>query len=319
MQISEKVPLTKDLDGIITFTVSKNFLSGAYCAKFKYIMYKNLTLIIIFLFFNAKVFADQTLYCSHPELCRMIHQISNVKTENLISISGDPHEYEPTITEIKKLISAPILITGPKELNPWIKKVIFQRSKIPELKTISLLFDPNDYLFYPNANGETLSHFWLYPKVYCSLKNKMEKNLAQLGIALKISPACDFKKSEDLLRSTLLKIKKPIILTHDALLPLFLDLNKDQNHQIVAIKGSGHHEEASPASIKKLYNALNSPSVVWIQETGINIPQNILNKIRPSDMVVKIDTSKGKTDEAFFVLNELSEKLLTLNETKNKN
>ena len=125
------MPLTKDLDGIITFTVSKNFLSGAYCAKFKYIMYKNLTFFIIFLFFNAKVFADQTLYCSHPELCRMIHQISNVKTENLISISGDPHEYEPTISEIKKLISAPILITGPKELNPWIKKIIFQRSKIP--------------------------------------------------------------------------------------------------------------------------------------------------------------------------------------------
>ncbi|MDD4973110.1 MAG: hypothetical protein PHY93_02110 [Bacteriovorax sp.] len=237
------------------------------------------------------------------------NNLSDIQTESLVSITGDPHEYEPSVMEIKKLISAPILITGPNELNPWIKKINFQRSKIPNLQTISILFDQKDYLTYPGANGEALSHFWLYPKVYCSLKSKLEADFKKLGHDLKLIKLCDSKKPETQLSSILIKIKKPIILTHDALLPLFLNLVQDKTHTIVAIKGSGHHEEANPESIKKMYNALAAPQVIWIQETGINIPQNIINKIRSNDIVIKIDTANSKDDDAFSVLKKLTQKL----------
>jgi len=262
------------------------------------------------LILNSKASAEKVIYCSHPELCRMINQLTDTKTESLISISGDPHEYEPSITEIKKLIAAAILITGPSELNPWIKKVIFQRSKNLNIKTISAIFDQKDFQLYLGASPEAISHFWLYPKVYCALKNKMEVNLKNLQLILKTKSGCEFKKTEEQLQSVLLQIKKPIILTHDALLPLFLNLVNKSNIKIIAIKGSGHHEEANPNSIKNMYNALSAPSVIWIAETGINIPQNILNKMRPSDVVIKIDTGKSKSTEVFSVLNELSEKLL---------
>ena len=281
-------------------------------------MIRTLATIIFLLSFCFNALAEQTLYCSHPEICKMINHLGPLKTESLISIVGDPHEYEPSILEIKKLISAPLLVTGPNELNPWIKKVLFQRSKIPNLKTISLLFDQNDFLFYPEANGETLSHFWLYPKVYCSLKNKLEKSLSSIGIPLKASELCDSSKAEKQLQVVLLKIKKPIILTHDALLPLFLHLAKDRVDQIVAIKGSGHHEEANPQSIKKMYNALSAPQVIWIQETGINVPQNIINKIRKNDIVIKIDTANEKENAAFSVINELTIKLSTFADKENE-
>ena len=311
-----------DLNGIITTTVSNRFSNERFRDKFPPIMKSKISLTILLLLFGIQAASGNTLFCSHPELCRMIRQIAHennlsvLQTESLVSITGDPHEYEPSISEIKKLISAPILITGPYELNPWTRKINFQRGKIPSLKTISILFDEKDYMAYKNAGHEAISHFWLYPKIYCSLKNKLESQLKQLGFVLKRLTICDSQKPEEQLRSILLKIKRPIILTHDALLPLFLNLSQDKTHTIVAIKGSGHHEEANPESIKKMYNALASPEVIWIQEIGINIPQNIINKIRPNDKVIKIDTANGKEDEAFSVLSELTQKLTPFAENR---
>ena len=277
-------------------------------------MLNNLIFIILLFSLSSKASAGSVFSCSHPELCRMIRLISHennlsgIQTENLVSITGDPHEYEPSSMEIKKLINASILVTGPNELNPWTRKINYQRSKNQSLQTISILFDPKDFLIYPGANGEALSHFWLYPKVYCLLKTKLENELIKRGHALKSIKLCDSIKIENQLRSILMKIKKPIILTHDALLPLFLNLGGPK-YPVVAIKGSGHHEEANPQSIKKMYDALATGNVIWIQEMGINIPQNIINKIRPNDIVIKIDTGNGKENEAFSVLAELTQKL----------
>jgi hypothetical protein len=276
-------------------------------------MKNKMAIIILLSLLSLEASAKNKFYCSHAELCKMIQSISrennliDLEFESLVLITGDPHEYEPSVIEIKKLIDAPLLVTGPTELNPWIKKINFQRSKIQKIQTFSLLFEQKDYLTYTGANGDILSHFWIYPKIYCSLKNKMESILTGLGYALKSIRECDSKKAELRLSAVLSKIKKPIILTHDALLPLLVNLSKGP--EIVAIKGSGHHEEANPESVKKMYNALKAPQVIWIQESGINIPQNIINKIRPQDIVIKIDTAKTKENEAFSVLSELTEKL----------
>ncbi|MGZ3787993.1 MAG: metal ABC transporter solute-binding protein, Zn/Mn family [Bacteriovorax sp.] len=280
---------------------------------------KIITTIILCLI-GLRAHAGSTIFCAHSELCKMVNHIAHennltdIKTESLVNISGDPHEYEPSSAEIKNLLSAPVLLTGPSELNPWIKKINFQRSKISSLKTISLPFEKKDFLAYPKASGEALSHFWLYPKVYCSLKTKLEEEMRKSGYALKSSKACNVKGPEEELQKVLTKIKWPLILTHDALLPLLQEL--DKSHMIVAIKGSGHHEEAKPETIKRMYDALNAPQVIWVEETGITTPQNILNKIRSKDIVLKIDTANSKDDRPFSALMEMTEKLSSLIEKR---
>lgn len=276
--------------------------------------------ILFFILLNYTAAAQTTLYCAHPELCKMAknilldNNINDVLTVELVTMSGDPHEYEPKAAEIKSLISAPILITGPHELNPWLKKILEQRALIKEAVTISLPLTPAELRFYKNAKAEALSHFWLYPKVYCTLKIRLNNELKNIKIPITKKSQCDILTSEKALRSALSKIKRPIILTHDAILPLLEQLKQNEEQKIVAIKGSGHHEELSAGALKNMYDALKSPSVIWIKEKGINIPANIFNKIRSSDKLIEIDSSQSLLSSPFSVLLELAQKLEQIKE-----
>ena len=58
-----------------------------------------------------------------------------------------------------------------------------------------------------------------------------------------------------------------------------------------------------------MYEAIKAPKVIWIIETGINVPDNILNKMRKSDKVINIDTAQSKDNKYFSILNELENKL----------
>jgi ABC-type Zn uptake system ZnuABC Zn-binding protein ZnuA len=281
---------------------------------------KNLILILLLHLFAFSALAENIISCSHIQLCKMIdllardNKMTNLKTEVLVNISGDPHEYEPTAFEIKKLINVPILLFGPRELNPWIQKIIYQRSKQSTAKSIDLAFTPVDFNFYPKASAEAISHFWLYPKIYCSLQLKLETELSKLFPSLKNSHRCDFLTPENELQMALQKNNLPIILTHDALLPLMHSLAPNKKESITAIKGSGHHEEVGPQAIKKMYDALKAPQVIWIIEAGINVPPIILNKKRPLDKVIYLDTSNSKNDNPFSVIKELSVKLNQISE-----
>lgn len=282
---------------------------------------RKLILVIIGLI-GQNANATNTFYCSHSELCKMVNiivkenQLNDISAINLVNVTGDPHEYEPTSEEIKNLISAPTLITGPNELNPWIKKINYQRSKLKDVVTISLVFDKNILFLYSNASAEEISHFWLYPKVYCALKNKLESELKKVGFNLKNKKDCDFKKIEDQLKQALTRTIHPIILTHNALLPLLLNLDSNKTRPIIAIKGSGHHDEANSQTIKKMYDVLTNKKVVWILETGINLPPNIFNKIRSSDLVIKLDTANTKDEKPFSDLFELTNQLKLIAEKK---
>lgn len=278
-------------------------------------------LVLTFCLAILQAEADTSIRCSHAELCNMLNLIVHennlpgVSTETLVNISGDPHEYEPSTSEIKNLIKAPILLIGPNELNPWIKKIMFQRSKIAGLKTINLSLETSDLSLYPKASAETISHFWLYPKVYCALKSKLESELTLIHMEIKKPKLCDPKSIESTLQKALSKTKLPVILTHDALLPLMISLGP-KSSTILAIKGSGHHEEVSTNSVKKMYDALKNKKVIWVQEAGINIPPNILNKIRSNDAVIVVDTAKTKNQSPFSVITDLSEKLNLLADQK---
>jgi ABC-type Zn uptake system ZnuABC Zn-binding protein ZnuA len=231
-------------------------------------------------------------------------------------MSGDPHEFEPSANEIKKLLSADFLLAGPHELNPWIEKIGFQRKKLKKGETFTLKLDQKFLNLYIGGNHEALSHFWLYPKVFCDFKmqldNRIIKDLAPSQKANNDFCQKEAEAIESDLKSTLSKINLPIILTHDALLPLLKTLAPNAQN-VVAIKGSGHHTEATPQSVKFLYDALKSPRALWIVESGIHVPENILAKKRKNDFILELDTAHSKGQKYFQVLEELNLKLKGLN------
>jgi len=285
-----------------------------------------LFLFIAFFSFSFSAFAQvQKLYCSHPEICTLLQVIAKeqetiIETESIVSISGDPHGFEPSIAEIKKLMSASFLVEGPYELNPWIKKVNVQRVKNAALKTSVLtLTDRHVKQYLPSSKEhkkESIAHFWLYPKIYCDFKSELTQQLSNakiISIKKKTDEEC-LKKAEQQekqLNITLSQVDYPIILTHDALWPLLNSL-KGTSTSIVAIKGSGHHEEASTSSVKKLYDALKAPKAIWIEEKGIHVPSSILNKKRASDLVIKIDTARSEGPGLFPTITKLNDELSKL-------
>jgi len=288
--------------------------------------YSVFLLLFGLLSFSSLLSAQTTkLSCSHPEICHLMTTIAEeqgtrIDVESIVSISGDPHEFEPTISELKKLMGAAFLVEGPFELNPWIKKVNYQRSKNSALVTKTLHLVDRQVAYYSSTTKghtkEALAHFWLYPKIYCEFKAELTQILVDTKVIVlknKLDDQCNQKatETEKQLRLTLSQLSMPLVLTHDALWPLLNSLN-DKKASILAIKGSGHHEEASTDSVKKLYDALKAPKVIWIEETGINIPPSILNKKRAGDVVVKLDTAKSEGKEYFSVIKKLNEELSKL-------
>jgi ABC-type Zn uptake system ZnuABC Zn-binding protein ZnuA len=272
-------------------------------------MYKLLFLAAILINFpivNAGVY-----HCTHPEVCRLAEIIikenngQGITLENIIIPSGDPHEFEPTVQDIKKLINAPNLLVGPQELNPWMKNISYIRGKNKNLKTFIMKLPDAATKDYPTKESESLGHFWLYPKIYCHFKNLLSNEMQ-----FKKPILCDSTLIENKLSAALKLITSPIILTHDALLPLLEKLANNQN-QIIAIKGSTHHGEVAASAVKKVYDALKLPKVIWIVETNIAISENIKSKIRKSDIVINIDTAKSeKPNQDFSILETLHQKLL---------
>jgi ABC-type Zn uptake system ZnuABC Zn-binding protein ZnuA len=271
-------------------------------------MYK--LIIFSFILINLQVASAVTYSCSHPELCRMGQIILNenksqdINLENIIVPSGDPHEFEPSIHDIKNLIQAPNLLVGPVELNPWIKNISYQRTKEKNLKTVTFPLPDFSTAEYPTKESEALGHFWLYPKIYCHFKKLLSEELKFKNVI-----KCNANLIENNILTDLKNINMPIILTHDALLPLLQKLATNKS-QIIALKGSTHHGEVSAAAVKKVYDGLKSPKVIWILENNIATSENIKSKIRSTDIIIKIDTAKSiNMINDFSILELLHEKL----------
>lgn len=280
--------------------------------------------LVILLSSNSFAREKVSISCTHIELCRLYASVikeqntqNEVAFEHVVQISGDPHDFDPLSSDIKNLISTEHLIVGPRELNPWVTKIIEQRNKNKK-RTIELNLNAESKKLYNTTNTEALSHFWLYPKVICQFKESLQAEL----IAHKEIQGSKTKntqedclilalKKELELKSALDKLKFPLVLTHDALMPLFLSLKPDL--KITAIKGSGHHHEPSAKDVKNLYAFLQAPKVTWIIEKSINIPKNILSKVRPTDRSLEIDSNQNK-EKQFDIINELIAKLKAINE-----
>ncbi len=227
--------------------------------------------------------------CTHPQLCQVVadyYKLSNIQAPKLtkaIASNKDPHEVEPTTTELKNIYKARYLITGARELHPWITSILNLRSKKPELKTFS--YDVNqDYLKrYPKSHKESLAHFWLYPDIKCDVFNKFQKWIERDKEPIE----CPYKEEALVLKD--IKIEIPTIVSHDAIVPLLLSLGIEA----YSIKGSGHHEEPNPKQLKEIHLLLKKhPKVLWIVEKQIHFPNAIEALKRKDDKIIHIDTNR---------------------------
>lgn len=227
--------------------------------------------------------------CTHPQLCQLADDyFKAIETQvpeltKAISAVGDPHHIEPTSAEIKAMTKAEVLLAAPPELHPWSRQIVKIRHG-QKLQTFEFPLSKAKELGYSDASPEALAHFWLYPKIHCQYWEFLHQ---QLNLT-KSLPACPYSNYETKLKLAAKKVKLSIILSHDALVPLFRSWGIDAH----AIKGSGHHEEPRAAQLKELQRLLQrQEKVVWLIESRISFPSALKKMQRPSDIRLELDTS----------------------------
>jgi|GEM_PF-27104 len=227
----------------------------------------------------------ETLTCTHPEVCTLVHELApalqNYKIINLTPFAGDYHDYEPTSSDLKVLLTSDVVVSGPLSLSPWMKNIFRKRSENIKQKTIILKLLPQN---------ELQSHFWFSPSLTCDL-------LKQLAGALNIESglsSCLEKKSKLETRFLLLQKKLDkyfFILTHDPLLSLLRDLKVE----VMILKGHAHHEEISLKTLKDVSSILKitNKKVVWVFESGIRIPFAVEQLVKRDHLSLRLATCSG--------------------------
>jgi ABC-type Zn uptake system ZnuABC Zn-binding protein ZnuA len=197
-----------------------------------------------------------------------------------IAAAGDPHHLEPSSDEVKKMLKANVLLAAPSALHPWSRAIVDMRKD--KNSTLEFMTPTNHKM--KEASDEALAHFWLYPKIHCDYWLQLHQFLKVKSMP----PSCPYQDLEEKLRQAAKKINQPIILSHDALVPLFRSFGIDAH----AIRGSGHHEEPRPSQLKQLQKLLDHhQEVIWIVESRIHFPQSIEKMQRPKDRRLDLDTS----------------------------
>ena len=210
----------------------------------------------------------------------------------------DPHHFEPSLKEIKSLMGAKVLVLAPVGLNPWAQKIINKRTD----KTYSLKIPESFFTKYKTKNDEALAHFWMYPDILCHLQNEL-KNSGELIKKTNCSKESIEEKNQKL---TKLIGGKKIIITHDALSPLFTF----HGAKVLALVESNHGHRPNLSTYKELHHWQKSKEkIIWILEKDIKTNKKIQQKIRNSDILIKFDITGNVNQDPFFIWDALIKEL----------
>ncbi len=274
-------------------------------------MLKNIFFLSVLLisFYSRAANQGVQRLCAHPQICNLVKELDpKIEISSAVVFVGDHHHFEPNPQDIKSLLSAKNLFHGPLALHPWLKMIIHQRSTNSELKNYPLQFSKDIKKNFPKASEEALAHFWLYGKTTCEFKEQYAK---LLDLTFNREQCLnDFANIESELKKYFKTHLSPIVLTHDALEPLFVSLGA----KIISLKGSNHHEEVSSLAIKKLLTETKAQKLTWILETGFQLPSSVQNQIQAKDHVIKIDTNGKYGQKTNAVLTEIYNALIKIPE-----
>lgn len=237
---------------------------------------KSLFMLVLFWPIGLTLAADKTITCYHTQVCNMVHfLIPEAKLEVIeLARNSDPHHYELTGGDLKKILSAELFISPSMFLTPWLAQAIKQRKAID---TISLETDSS------KKPQEAYAHFWLYKEGLCKTLTFLKENLIERKYKirevhcsdLQLGPTLDEKKN------TLL------VMTHDSLLPLAQELNLS----FLTARSSAHEHDINTKTLKDIATQTKTRPTVWVIENQIKIPTTLLNLIKKDDKVIKINTN----------------------------
>ncbi|MGB0453060.1 MAG: hypothetical protein ACPGJV_05035 [Bacteriovoracaceae bacterium] len=273
--------------------------------------------------------SEKTISTVHPQLKLLVDEalsdlkLKDYQSQNLISIQGDPHHFEPPLSSIKKVLASKNLVAPPYEVFPWMKSIEIKRKRDSKLKSLGLEKSFNERLpkyrkLYPTMNDHQLAHFWLIPEVGCDFYNEIINflNSSNKDSSTKCPYQIDTLKKR--IKNILSNKNFTLILTHDAVYPLLSHFS--WNHTLV-IKESHHGNQVRATDLKTLYKLTHKKSskpIVWILEKNMPLSARIRRRIKEADIILKVDSPGLKSKQASQTLNTTLIKLAKALETHGK-
>ncbi len=127
--------------------------------------------IALFIICSFRLVADTG--CIHVSYCRLIQDVApDSKIVNLLPANFNPHHFNPDITVTKKLTTTSELLLPPTDFFFAAKLILKKRDSLNENKT---------FQFESKIKGNSYTHFWFYPEVYCSFLEQAQVKLASWG------------------------------------------------------------------------------------------------------------------------------------------
>jgi hypothetical protein len=199
--------------------------------------------------------------------------------ESLDLNNNDPHHHEWSTSQVKKILSAELLIAPPLELNPGLSSLLERRKK-PSL-ILKVRADEKRF---------SHSHFWFYPEVSCEFRQQIETYLKR--------PAskCPYQN----IALPLLKYSL-IVVSHEAIAPLF-----EQTGIPLIVLQSAREGEQTSTKLKALSLELDknmAKPILWIKESPYHGKIKLERYTKKEDKIVEVKLLSQK--DLFFSLKSL--------------
>lgn len=238
-----------------------------------YKIYKLLKVLMLLLTLGpcAPLWAQINLWTTHPQVAYDLNQMAKVysrgaqvsfKAHEIYQLkdSTDIHQFQPTSTELKKLLNYSPLVVGPLTHQPWLR-----------LAKKSGLLPPEQSLVLDQL-GAT-DHYWLNKKEALNFEKKVKSFLNKLKVSVPQNfPWSEaISKEQDKIKDIIFqKNIKKVVLAHDALVPLFKSI---PNLELIVLYSGDHHREVGADTLKSVYQWAKDPSeVLFIYEKNITWP-----------------------------------------------
>ncbi len=205
--------------------------------------------------------------------------IDSRQIESLDLNNNDPHHHEWSTSQVKKILSAELLIAPPLELNPGLSSLLERRQK----PSLILKVGADEKRF-------SHSHFWFYPEVSCELRKQMETYLER-------APSkCPYQNI------VLPPLKYSlIVVSHEALAPIF-----EQTGIPLIVLQTAREGEQTSTKLKVLSLGLDkfkAKPVLWIKESPYHGKIKLERYVKKEDKIVEVKLLSQK--ELFFSLKSL--------------
>jgi zinc transport system substrate-binding protein len=245
----------------------------------------------------------QTSVSFYP-LAYLVEQIAG-KNAHLITITPagmEPHDFEPSPTDIAKIYGSKIFIFNGNGLEPWAEKIAGDVSKEQNTSVIKL----SDYLASitePTIGADP--HFWLDPNNMSLAADK----ITQAFVDKDNTNAQYYMANRDSLKEKLTQLdqafatglanctNREIITTHDA----FGYMAKRYNFTTFHILGFSPDEDPSPktiASISTLAKKKNAQYIFFENAASPKLAQTIAQEVGAQTLVLNPIESLNETERA---------------------